>query len=108
MSRSLVQETTGGKTQVSWQQSQLSSIYVLVASLKLVPELCGGVFFLECESMNVTRPKRSVTMQLAGLASALVVLVTILKLGPLFQELPKVQFLAGHRRLSLEHVGEKL
>lgn len=33
-------------------------------------------------------------MQLAGLASALVVLVTILKLGPLFQELPKVQFVS--------------
>lgn len=27
---------------------------------------------------------------MAGVASALVVLVTILKLGPLFQELPKV------------------
>lgn len=35
-------------------------------------------------------------MQLAGLASALVVLVTILKLGPLFQELPKVQFVFLH------------
>lgn len=29
-------------------------------------------------------------LQMAGVASALVVLVTILKLGPLFQELPKV------------------
>lgn len=27
---------------------------------------------------------------MAGVASALIVLVTILKLGPLFQELPKV------------------
>lgn len=30
---------------------------------------------------------------MAGVASALVVLVTILKLGPLFQELPKVLLL---------------
>lgn len=29
-------------------------------------------------------------LQMAGVASALIVLVTILKLGPLFQELPKV------------------
>lgn len=32
-------------------------------------------------------------LQMAGLASAVIVLVTILKLGPLFQELPKVLFI---------------
>lgn len=32
-------------------------------------------------------------LQMAGVASALIVLVTILKLGPLFQELPKVLLL---------------
>lgn len=37
-------------------------------------------------------------LQMAGVASTLIVLVTVLKLGPLFQELPKV--LCFHKHLE--------
>ncbi|KAJ7999799.1 hypothetical protein DPEC_G00198170 [Dallia pectoralis] len=54
MSRSLIQESTGGKTQRNLN-----------------------------DSLYLFKP------QMAGIASAVIVLVTVLKLGPLFQELPK-------------------
>lgn len=36
-------------------------------------------------------------LQMAGMASAVIVLVTVLKLGPLFQELPKVRLYFSYR-----------
>uniref|UniRef100_A0A672YC47 Solute carrier family 26 member 6-like n=1 Tax=Sphaeramia orbicularis TaxID=375764 RepID=A0A672YC47_9TELE len=53
----------------------------------------GGFFqcFSVCPSMSRSLIQESTggKTQMAGLASAVIVLVTILKLGPLFQELPK-------------------
>ncbi|KAG7494395.1 solute carrier family 26 member 6-like [Solea senegalensis] len=53
----------------------------------------GGFFqcFSVCSSMSRSLIQETTggKTQMAGLASALIVLVTILKLGPLFQELPK-------------------
>lgn len=42
--------------------------------------------------MNVMPSLFHFFLQMAGVSSAVIVLVTVLKLGPLFQELPKVTF----------------
>ena len=44
---------------------------------------------LRCQMLSVLFT-RHMSFQMAGIVSAVIVLVTILKLGPLFQELPKV------------------
>lgn len=66
LSRSLVQESTGGKTQVNTHRSVGTS---------------GP------KHLMLTREPSS---QVAGVISSIIVLITVLKLGPLFEDLPKV------------------
>lgn len=67
LSRSLVQENTGGKTQASTHRQM---------GMKASNHL-----------MLIWDP----SFQLAGVVSSIIVLITVLKLGPLFEDLPKVR-----------------
>lgn len=66
LSRSLVQESTGGKTQASSHRQ------------------VGG------KAPGHPRLTSDLAFQLAGVVSSIIVLVTVLKMGPLFEDLPKV------------------
>ncbi len=71
MSRSLIQESTGGKT-----QARQMHLYKLYECMHL---------YIYCMFVH-----HIALFQIAGVVSVVIVLVTVLKLGSLFQELPKV------------------
>lgn len=82
MSRSLVQESTGGNTQVGLG----------------CEHACVGIFPSGCVccSAKVLPPRARLhpllvpTLQVAGAVSSLFILLIIVKLGELFRDLPKV------------------
>lgn len=94
MSRSLVQESTGGNSQVGLGSA---------ASLSRAEAGAGSTV----SSGGSPLASRSPSAQVAGVIASLVILVTILKIGELFRDLPKVhpvpQPLCHIPRLCLSH-----
>lgn len=78
LSRTLVQETTGGKTQVktliTYMHRRINLIFIFAAHIHCICVFC----------------------QVAGIVSSIILLITILKIGSLFEDLPKVPFLNDH------------